>query len=217
MYSLPGPGDPIRKKLYRTFDHTPTAEERTQGEHELEEKLASLQLQGRAAAGEADALGRTSRSPTTSGSSPASTPGRGTTVAGFWDVPIPVTKDIDVDPDDVVIFDAEGYPALARLPQEEQGPPRPLDRLRDRHVLLPHDGRLREPVEGLQRLPGRRRHPGDVPEQQHAAVCHQRRPFVRRDRPVDHADVVGPATPERRPRPAEPRSGRTHATDEQST
>jgi nicotinamidase-related amidase len=30
----------------------------------------------------------------------------------FWDMPIPVTRDLDTDPDDVVIFDGEGYPAL---------------------------------------------------------------------------------------------------------
>ena len=58
MYSLPGPGDPIRKKVYRTFAHNPSAAERTQGKKELKEKLASLTLQGRATAGEADALGR---------------------------------------------------------------------------------------------------------------------------------------------------------------
>jgi nicotinamidase-related amidase len=31
---------------------------------------------------------------------------------GFWDAPVPVTKDIDVDPDDVLVFDAEGYAPL---------------------------------------------------------------------------------------------------------
>src|SRR3954454_17518012 len=42
MYSLPGPGDPIRKKLYRSFHHRPGGEERKQGATELGEKLASL-------------------------------------------------------------------------------------------------------------------------------------------------------------------------------
>ena len=32
--------------------------------------------------------------------------------AGFWDLPIPVTKDVQVFPDDVVYYDEEGYPAL---------------------------------------------------------------------------------------------------------
>ena len=70
-----------------------------------------------------------------------------------------------MDRDDVLIFDDEGYPRFRDFLQAEQDPPRPLDRLRDRHVLLPHNGRLREPLEGFQRVPGRRRHPGDVPEQ----------------------------------------------------
>ena len=32
--------------------------------------------------------------------------------AGFWDLPIPVTRDIQVYPDDVVVYDAEGYEKL---------------------------------------------------------------------------------------------------------
>src|SRR5262249_51242049 len=31
---------------------------------------------------------------------------------GFWDVPVPITKDIDVDADDILIFDVEGYARL---------------------------------------------------------------------------------------------------------
>src|SRR4051794_13612090 len=46
MYSLPGPADPIRKKVYRSIRHRPTAAERAQGARELEEKLASLPYRG---------------------------------------------------------------------------------------------------------------------------------------------------------------------------
>jgi nicotinamidase-related amidase len=46
--------------------------------------------------------------------------------AGFWDLPIPVTKDIDADPDDVVIYDAQGYAPLKKFLQENKV----------RHVLL---------------------------------------------------------------------------------
>src|SRR6266851_27741 len=46
--------------------------------------------------------------------------------AGFWDLPIPVTKDIDVDPDDVVIYDAQGYAPLKKF----------LTKKKVRHVLL---------------------------------------------------------------------------------
>jgi nicotinamidase-related amidase len=34
---------------------------------------------------------------------------------GFWDLPIPVTNDIDVEPDDVVIYDAQGYEPLKKF------------------------------------------------------------------------------------------------------
>src|SRR4051794_21058627 len=40
MYSLPGDEDPIRKKLYRSFESTPTKEQRDQGARELKTKLA---------------------------------------------------------------------------------------------------------------------------------------------------------------------------------
>src|SRR5207237_6474802 len=46
--------------------------------------------------------------------------------AGFWDLPIPVTKDIDYQSDDVVIYDAEGYDLLKQFLQQHGV----------RHVLL---------------------------------------------------------------------------------
>src|SRR5262249_10171171 len=46
---------------------------------------------------------------------------------GFWDLPIPVMKTIDVAPDDVVFYDGEGYPLLSRDFLKGQGV---------RHVLL---------------------------------------------------------------------------------
>ena len=41
MYSLPGPADAIRTKVYRSFAKTPTAEERAAGEKELRKVLAA--------------------------------------------------------------------------------------------------------------------------------------------------------------------------------
>ena len=46
--------------------------------------------------------------------------------AGFWQLPIPVTKDIDLDPDDIVIYDAPGYGPLKKFLQEKK----------IRHILL---------------------------------------------------------------------------------
>ena len=45
---------------------------------------------------------------------------------GFWQLPIPVTTDVDVDPNDVVIYDAEGYEPLKTF----------LKSIGVRHVLL---------------------------------------------------------------------------------
>jgi hypothetical protein len=125
MYSLPGPGDPIRKRVYRSFDHRPTEAEHKQGAGELKAKLASLPYKG-------DPL------PTELTLSPdrpvadyfRQFPGldAGPRYNGpdFWAMPIPVTRDIDTDPDDVVIFDGEGYPSLRDF----------LKKSKVRHVLL---------------------------------------------------------------------------------
>src|SRR5205807_424955 len=46
--------------------------------------------------------------------------------AGFWVLPIPVTRDIEVDAKDVVIYDGDGYPPLREF----------LKKNGIRHVLL---------------------------------------------------------------------------------
>ncbi|MDP7304645.1 MAG: isochorismatase family protein, partial [Pirellulaceae bacterium] len=45
---------------------------------------------------------------------------------GFWDLPIPVTRDIDVHDDDIVIYDSEGYEPLKKFLKQQEV----------RHVLL---------------------------------------------------------------------------------
>ena len=125
MYSLPGGEDPIRKKLYRSFRSRPTETERHEGATEMKAKLAGFSYRG--------------------GSLPASLklsndkpvvdyfkqfPGLDATDKydpnGFWDLPIPVTVDVDVYPDDVMIYDSDGYPALRKFLQDHG----------IRHVLL---------------------------------------------------------------------------------
>jgi len=125
MYSLPGPADPIRKKAYRTFAGKPTDAERAQGMRALKEKLASLSYKGEPLPAEIEL----------SSDRPVvdyfrQFPGLDASVKfngeGFWEAPIPITKDVDAQPDDVVIFDAEGYPALRDYLKSNQ----------IRHVLL---------------------------------------------------------------------------------
>ena len=38
---------------------------------------------------------------------------------GFWNLPIPVMRDVDVDPDDVVIYDAAGYAPLREFLKQQ--------------------------------------------------------------------------------------------------
>jgi hypothetical protein len=124
-YSLPGHEDPIRKKLYRSFRGRPTAEERRQGAKELADTLGRFSYQGQPVP----------KQLTVSAETPAADyfrqfPGEdaGTRFnnAGYWDLPIPVARPLEVDPDDVVIYDREGYGPLKEFLQK-QG---------IRHVLL---------------------------------------------------------------------------------
>jgi nicotinamidase-related amidase len=125
MYSLPGDEDPIRKKLYRSLQGKPTEEQRAQGAKELAKKLNDFTYKGEPLL----------RELTLSKDRPVVDyfkqfkgldAGPRFNGAGFWDLPIPVTKDIEVDPDDVVIYDAQGYAPLKKF----------LERQGIRHVLL---------------------------------------------------------------------------------
>src|SRR6267142_2543785 len=125
MYSLPGKEDAIRKKLYRSLRGAPSEVERRQGAKELDNKLNGFVYAGEPLPAQL----------TLSADSPVidyfhQFPGLDATArynhAGFWDLPIPVTKDIDYDPNDIVIYDAEGYEILKEFLQKHGV----------RHVLL---------------------------------------------------------------------------------
>jgi hypothetical protein len=110
-YSLPGVEDPIRKKIYRSFRGGPSAAEREQGHKELKAKLALFDYHGRAVpatltvASDTPAIDYFKQFPGLDAG--AAFDGR-----GFWDLPIPVMKPIEVDIHDLVIYDGEGYAAL---------------------------------------------------------------------------------------------------------
>ncbi|HKA08552.1 MAG TPA: isochorismatase family protein [Gemmataceae bacterium] len=111
MFSLTGDEDPIRKKLYRSIAHRPTVAERKEGAKELEAKLKSFKYQAEplpekltlskdhAAGDYFKQFAGLDAGPRFNG-------------LGFWDLPVPVTKDVDVDPDDIVIYDKQGYDPL---------------------------------------------------------------------------------------------------------
>ena len=125
MYSLPGSEDPIRQKLYRSFTNRPTAAQREQGAAELKSKLAAFSYRGEPLPA---ALTLSNSTPVVDyfRQFPGLDAGPRYNNAGFWDLPIPVTRDMDVQPDDVVIYDAAGYEPLRQFLRQEKV----------RHVLL---------------------------------------------------------------------------------
>lgn len=111
MYSLPGPEDPIRKKLYRSLSGKPTDAQRQEGAKDLDVKLKSFKYEGQPLPAKI----------TLSADHPVRDyfkefrgldAGPRYNNAGFWELPIPVCKDITVGSDDVVIYDAAGYTPL---------------------------------------------------------------------------------------------------------
>jgi nicotinamidase-related amidase len=125
LYSLPGDEDPIRKKLYRSIRGKPTPAQREQGARELKEKLNQFRYAGEPVP---QALTLSKDRPVVDyfKQFPGLDAGPRFNNAGFWDLPIPVTRDIDVDPDDVVVYDAPGYAPLKQFLQEKKV----------RHILL---------------------------------------------------------------------------------
>lgn len=111
LYSLPGKCDPIRRRLYRSFQHTPDQTERTEATKELAEVLGNFQYQGEPLPAQ---LRLSSTTPVIDyfQQFPGLDAGDRYNRAGFWKLPIPVTTDVDVAPNDVVIYDAEGYAPL---------------------------------------------------------------------------------------------------------
>jgi nicotinamidase-related amidase len=111
MYSMRGDEKPVHKKLYRSIRSTPTAAEREVGKQELRKILNSF-------AYKAEALPKTLE---LSAATPVidyfkQFPGLDASAKynndGFWDLPTPVCSDVDVDPQDIVIYDADGYAPL---------------------------------------------------------------------------------------------------------
>jgi nicotinamidase-related amidase len=125
VYSLPGRPDPIRAKLYRSFTRAPDAAERARGAEELRAKLTGFRYRGEPIPA---ALTLSPESPVADyfRQFPGLDPGPRFNAEGFWDLPIPVTRAIDVAPDDVVAYDAEGYEPLKAF----------LKKHGVRHVLL---------------------------------------------------------------------------------
>jgi nicotinamidase-related amidase len=124
-YSLFCEEHSAHRKLYRSIRHRPSDEERREGAAELAAALNAFDYTGEPLPAEL----------TISAASPVADyfrqfPGLDATARynheGFWKLPVPVSSDIEVQPDDVVIYDPEGYEPLRDF-LREQG---------IRHVLL---------------------------------------------------------------------------------
>jgi nicotinamidase-related amidase len=111
VYSLPGREDPIRKKLYRSVHGRPSDDDRKAGAAELDVKLRSFRYRGEPLPA---TVQLSADRPVIDyfKQFPGLDAGPRYNNAGFWDLPIPVTKDVTVHPDDVVAYDAEGYGPL---------------------------------------------------------------------------------------------------------
>lgn len=125
LFSLIGEPDPIRKKLYRSVDHRPTDSERKEGARQLAAKLGTLTYRGQPLP---DKLTLSKDRPVVDyfKQFPGLDAGTRFNGAGFWDLPVPVTRDVDIDPDDVVFYDPQGYDVLRDF----------LKKNRIRHILL---------------------------------------------------------------------------------
>jgi hypothetical protein len=111
MYSLPGPADALRTKVYRSFAKTPTADERATGTQELRKALAAYSYKGQPLPAK---LTLSADKPVSDyfRQFPGLDAGPRYNGDGFWNLPIPVSTAVTVDPADVVIYDAEGYAPL---------------------------------------------------------------------------------------------------------
>ena len=111
LYSLPGTKDSIRHKLYRSFTHQPTNEERAQGKKELAQKLKDFKYTGEPLVAKLS-LSRDFPVRDYFKQFPGLDASAKYNNEGFWKQPIPVTTDVDVHQKDLVIYDAEGYEPL---------------------------------------------------------------------------------------------------------
>jgi hypothetical protein len=114
MYSLRGGEDPIRKNLYRSIRARPTEAERRLGARGLHERLNSFAYRGEPLP-ETLTLSRDKPVIDYFRQFPGLDASPRYNNAGFWDLPIPITVDVDYHSDDVVIYDNDGYEPLRRF------------------------------------------------------------------------------------------------------
>lgn len=119
MYSLRGHEQPVHAKLYRSIRKKPTDAEREEGRRELKEILSNFDYQGEPLPHHL----------TLSNASPVKDyftqfPGLDASAKynneGYWNLPIPVSDSVEMFPNDIVIYDEDGYPALRDFLRKHQ-------------------------------------------------------------------------------------------------
>ncbi|MBL9122888.1 MAG: isochorismatase family protein [Planctomycetaceae bacterium] len=110
-YSLPNREDPIRKQVYRSVRGRPSAAERTAGAKELAQALAAFDYRGNPL-DERLKLDQNLTAVSYFQQFPGIDSSAKFNHEGFWQLPIPLASAITAQPDDVVFYDAEGYPVM---------------------------------------------------------------------------------------------------------
>jgi len=111
MVSLLGHEYPAQKKLYRSIRHNPSIEERVAGKKELDQILRSFDYRGQPLR-QTLKLSRDLPVVDYFKEFPGLQAGDRFNNKGFWKMPIPVSADVTMHRDDVVIYDADGYEVL---------------------------------------------------------------------------------------------------------
>jgi len=111
MYSMRSGEKPVHKKVYRSMRHNPTEAERAEGQRALHEILNGFEYKGKPLPAE---LKLSEENPVRDyfAQFPGLDAGAGYNNEGFWELPTPVCSDVEMQPDDIVIYDDDGYPAL---------------------------------------------------------------------------------------------------------
>ncbi|MEZ6049226.1 MAG: isochorismatase family protein [Planctomycetaceae bacterium] len=111
--------------MYRTFDDNPSKEEREAARAAVLKKLADFKYEGQ---GLPEEIELSSETPVIDyfKQFPGLDAGPHYNNSGFWELPVPVTSDVTVEHDDVLIFDREGYAPLKEF----------LKKNGIRHILL---------------------------------------------------------------------------------
>jgi nicotinamidase-related amidase len=125
MYSMRSGEKPEHKKAYRSIRNHPSAAEQAAGLRELHATLKAFKYEGNPLPAELK-LSETNAVRDYFEQFPGLDATAKYNNEGFWDLPTPVCSDVKMHPEDIVIYDDDGYPALREF----------LKKNEIRHVIL---------------------------------------------------------------------------------